>query len=133
MLEVYIDGASAGNPGLSGIGIYIKGEGQDLRISEAIEPTNNHSAEFQALVRGLEEAVKFTDGMVSVRSDSNVVVQSMEKEFTKNEQYAPFLQQALKLAKHFDLFFIKWIPDSSNRTADSLARQAIQVQKKSKG
>lgn len=133
MLEVYIDGASAGNPGLSGIGIYIKGEGQDVRISEAIDPTNNHSAEFQALIRGLEEAVKLTDGMVSVRSDSKVVVQSMEKEFTKNEQYAPLLQQSLTLAKHFDFFFIKWIPDSSNRTADTLARQAIQAQKNAKG
>lgn len=130
MLEVYIDGASAGNPGLSGIGIYIKGEGQDLRISEPIEPTNNHHAEFQALVRGLEEAAKLTTGLVSVRSDSTVVVQSMEKGFIKNEQYSPCLKKALKLAEHFDFFFIKWIADSTNKTADKLARQAILVQKR---
>ncbi|ARD49782.1 ribonuclease HI family protein [Sporosarcina sp. P33] len=133
MLEVYIDGASAGNPGLSGIGIHIKGEGQDVRISEPIEPTNNHHAEFQALVRGLEEAAKLTAGMVSMRSDSTVVVQSMEKEFVKNEQYAPYLKRALKLAATFDFFFIKWIADSTNKTADSLARQAILAQKKQKG
>ncbi|PIC63208.1 ribonuclease HI [Sporosarcina sp. P13] len=133
MLEIYIDGASAGNPGLSGIGVYIKGEGYDIRISEPIEPTNNHHAEFQALVRGLEEAVKLTTGMVSVRSDSNVVVQSLEKQFIKNEQYAPYVKIALQLAEQLDFFFIKWIPDSTNKTADALARQAIQAQKKAKG
>ena len=38
MLEVYVDGASAGNPGKSGIGIFIKGEGHNLKISEADRP-----------------------------------------------------------------------------------------------
>lgn len=130
MLEIYIDGASAGNPGLSGIGVFIKGEGHEVRISEPIEPTNNHQAEFQALIRGLEEAAKWTTGMVSVRSDSTVVVQSMEKQFIKNEHYAPYLKTALALAETFDFFFIKWIPDSTNKTADRLARQAILAQKK---
>ena len=51
MLEVYIDAASAGNPGPSGIGVYIKGEGHQIKISEYIGETNNHIAEFQALVR----------------------------------------------------------------------------------
>lgn len=133
VLEIYIDGASAGNPGLSGIGVYIKGEGHDVKISEPIEPTNNHTAEFQALLRGLEEAVKLTSGMVSVRSDSNVVVQAMEKEFIKNEEYAPYLKKAMKLTEQFDFFFIKWIPDHTNKTADLLARQAILQQKKAKG
>lgn len=129
MLEIYIDGASAGNPGLSGIGVFIKGEGHSVQISEPIEPTNNHSAEFQALVRGLEEAAVLTNGMVSVRSDSKIVVQSMEKEFVKNDEYAPYLKHALKLASQFEFFFIKWIPDSNNKAADSLARKAIRLQK----
>ena len=55
MIELYVDGASAGNPGKSGIGIFIKGEGHTLKLSEKIEPTDNHTAEFQALLRGMEE------------------------------------------------------------------------------
>ncbi|WP_338147517.1 ribonuclease HI, partial [Lysinibacillus fusiformis] len=54
MLEVYKDAASAGNPGTSGIGLFIKGEGHHIQISEYIGETNNHLAEFTALVRGLE-------------------------------------------------------------------------------
>lgn len=125
MLELYVDGASAGNPGKSGIGIFIKGEGHSLKISEPIEPTNNHSAEFQALLRGLEEAAKLTSGIVSARSDSQVVVMAVEKEFVKNEVYKEYLVKILDIASKFDFFFIKWIPDDENRAADALAREAI--------
>lgn len=125
MLEVYVDGASAGNPGKSGIGIYIKGEGHQLRISEPIAPTDNHSAEFQALLRGIEEAAKLTTGIVSVRSDSQIVVMAVEKEYVKRDAHKPILAQILTISKTFDFFFIKWISDADNRAADALAREAI--------
>lgn len=126
MLEVYIDAASAGNPGPSAIGIFIKGEGHQFKISESVGITNNHIAEFMALIRGLQEAAKLSTGIISVRSDSKIVVASIEKEFVKNEEYKPYLDKALKLTQQFDLFFIKWIPDSQNKAADALARQGIQ-------
>lgn len=125
MIELYVDGASAGNPGKSGIGIFLKGEGHHILLSEKIEPTDNHSAEFQALIRGLEEVAKRTTGIVSVRSDSQIVVQSVERQFVKNPLYKPYLADILKLADQFDLFFIKWIPTAENRAADALAKQAI--------
>ncbi|MEK3765358.1 MULTISPECIES: ribonuclease HI family protein [unclassified Solibacillus] len=125
MLEVYIDGASAGNPGPSGIGIFIKGEGHHIKISEPIGMTNNHIAEFTALIRGLEEALKIGATFVSMRSDSKIVVSSIEKEYVKNEEFKPFLLEALALIEQFDLYFIKWIPDKENKAADALAREAI--------
>ena len=93
MLEIYIDAASAGNPGPSGIGIFIKGEGHQIKIGEYIGETNNHIAEFTALVRGLEEAVKLGSQLVSMRSDSKIVVSSVEKEYVKNEEYKPYLNR----------------------------------------
>ncbi|WOV89059.1 ribonuclease HI family protein [Sporosarcina oncorhynchi] len=132
MIELYVDGASAGNPGKSGIGIYIKGEGRQLRISEPIEPTNNHTAEFTALLRGLEETENLTTGIVSARSDSKAVVSAVENEFVKNELHKEILHKILAITKKFDFFFIKWIPDAENRTADSLARQAIHKEKPSR-
>ncbi|MCG7343073.1 ribonuclease HI family protein [Sporosarcina sp. ACRSL] len=128
MLELYVDGASAGNPGKSGIGIFIKGEGQIVKLSEPIEPTNNHTAEFLALLRGMEEAAKLTTGIVSARSDSKAVVLAVEKEFVKNDVHKEYLQKILSIAKTFDFFFIKWIPDTENRAADALAREAIHRQ-----
>ncbi len=125
MLEVYIDGASAGNPGPSGIGLFLKGEGVQLKISEPIGITNNHQAEFIALVRGLEEAKKTGSTFISVRSDSKIVVSSIEKNYVKNEEFKPYLQHAQTLIEEFELFFIKWIPDKENKAADALARAAI--------
>lgn len=130
MLEVYIDAASAGNPGPSGIGVYIKGEGHQIKLSEYIGETNNHIAEFQALVRGLEEAIKLGSNLVSMRSDSKIVVSSVEKAYVKNDEFKPFLERALQLIEEIDLFFIKWIPDNQNKAADALAREAIQKYKK---
>ena len=129
MLEVYIDAASAGNPGPSGIGVYIKGEGHQIKISEYIGETNNHIAEFQALVRGLEEAIKLGSNLVSMRSDSKIVVSSVEKAYVKSADFKPFLDRALQLIEEIDLFFIKWIPDNQNKAADALAREAIQKNK----
>lgn len=125
MIELYVDGASAGNPGKSGIGIFIKGEGHTIKLSEKIEPTDNHTAEFQALLRGMEETSKLTSGMVSVRSDSQIVVMAVEKKFVKNEAHKEYLRKILEIANTFDFFFIKWIPDVENRAADALAREAI--------
>ncbi|MER1985343.1 MAG: ribonuclease HI family protein [Solibacillus sp.] len=129
MLEVYIDGASAGNPGPSGIGIFMKGEGLHEKISLRIPDTNNHIAEFTALVKGLEYARDTGSSFISMRSDSKIVVSSIEKAYVKNEEYKPYLEQALALIEQFDLFFIKWIPDKENKAADALARAAIQKEK----
>lgn len=125
MIELYTDGASAGNPGKSGIGIYIKGEGHHIKISEAIPSTNNHTAEFIALLRGLEEIKKLTTGIVSARTDSQAVVSAVEKNFVRNKEHKKTLAAITEITKAFDYFFIKWIPREENRTADLLARQGI--------
>ncbi|MEG0260894.1 MAG: ribonuclease HI family protein [Lysinibacillus sp.] len=129
MIELFIDAASAGNPGPSGIGLFIKGEGHHLQFSEFIGSTNNHIAEFTALVRGLEEVKKLGTSLVSIRSDSKIVVTSIEKEYVKNEEFKPYLEKALALIHTFDFCFIKWIPDDQNRAADALARAALQKAK----
>lgn len=125
MIELYTDGASAGNPGKSGIGVYIKGEGHLIKISESIEPTNNHTAEFLALLRGVQEVTKISKGIVSVRSDSQAVVIAVERESVKNEAHKLILSEILELASSFDYFFIKWIPSAENNVADALAREGI--------
>jgi len=125
VIELYVDGASAGNPGKSGIGVFIKGEGHTIKISEAIEPTNNHTAEFLALLRGMKEVAKLTTGIVAVRSDSQAVISAVEKKFTKNDFHKKYLEQILSIADSFEFFFIKWIPSSENRAADALAREGI--------
>ncbi|WP_174733941.1 reverse transcriptase-like protein [Mesobacillus harenae] len=124
MIEVYIDGASAGNPGPSGAGIFIKGNGEVIRRSIPLGIMSNHEAEFQAFILALEICLEKDLKTVSFRTDSELVNRAIEKEFVKNSLYVPLLEKALSLTSQFDLFFIKWIPSSENKTADELARKA---------
>ncbi|EKN69531.1 ribonuclease H [Neobacillus bataviensis LMG 21833] len=127
MIEIYIDGASAGNPGLSGAGIFIKGNGITEKYSVPLGNMTNHEAEFHAFIEALKICIKkgFIHSVVSFRTDSELVNKSFEKAFVKNKLYAPLLKEALDLTKEIDLFFMKWIPSSENKVADELARLAI--------
>jgi ribonuclease HI len=125
LIEVYIDGASAGNPGPSGAGIFIKGAGEVFRYSIPLGVMSNHEAEYYAFIKALEICFEKGFKVVSFRTDSQLVNTAVEKEFVKNKLYAPLLAQALELAGQFDLFFMKWIPSGENKAADELARKAI--------
>ncbi|MFB5194498.1 reverse transcriptase-like protein [Neobacillus sp. KR4-4] len=127
MIEVYIDGASAGNPGPSGAGIFIKGNGITEKYSIPLGNMSNHEAEYHAFIKALEICLEkgFQDSVLSFRTDSQLVNQAVEKEFVKNKLYTPLLEHALLLSKQIPLFFMKWIPSAENKVADELARQAI--------
>ncbi len=126
MIEVYTDAASRGNPGDSGIGIIIKSGKEYERYSYFIGEWANHEAEFHAVIKALEIcAEKFPDDVLSFRTDSKVVVDTIEKNHTKNEKFLPLLERIRQLSSCFPLFFIKWIPDRENKQADRLAKEAI--------
>lgn len=127
LIEVYIDGASAGNPGPSGAGIFIKGQGTADKYSIPLGAMTNHEAEYHAFIKALEICLEkgYTSTVISFRTDSELVNKAVEKEFVKNKLYAPLLEKALLLSKKFDLFFMKWIPSNDNKVADELARLAI--------
>lgn len=125
MIEVYIDGASAGDPGPSGAGVFIKGNGVVEKHSIPLGIITNHEAEYYALLKGLEICIKNDYKIVSFRTDSQLVDRAIAKEYVKNKKFAPLLEKAMELSKELDLFFIKWIPSSQNKVADELARQGI--------
>lgn len=56
--EIYIDGASAGNPGPSGIGVFIKYDGKAESFSIPLGSMSNHEAEFTALIEGMKICVE---------------------------------------------------------------------------
>lgn len=130
LIEVSFDGAASGSPGLSGGGVYIKmNDGGEVRHSFPLGMmSNNHEAEFAALVATLHFCLERGYRSVSFRTDSQLVDQALEKRYVKKAVYAHYLQEALGLIDQLDLFFCKWIPDHQNHNADSLARLAIRRQ-----
>lgn len=131
LIEVYIDGASAGNPGPSGAGIFIKGHGTAEKYSIPLGNMSNHESEYHAFIKALELCLEkgYSKSVVSFRTDSKLVSNAVEKEYVKNKLYSALLDEALHLSKQFDLFFIKWIPSIENKVADELARLAIRKNK----
>ena len=131
MFDVYIDGASAGNPGISGAGIWFKDE--DGIVKEHAIPLgvmSNHQAEFEALVHALRICKELNLTEVAIRTDSKLVDDAIEKQYVKNPLFQPYVKEALALISGFTLFFIRWIPSKSNKHADQLARKAILKQKR---
>jgi ribonuclease HI len=125
MIEIYVDGASAGDPGVSGAGVFIKGHGSAEQYSFPLGMMTNHEAEYHALIKGMEICIEKGYQIVSFRTDSQLVDRAVEKKFVKNQSFIPLLDRVLELANQFELFFIKWIPSKENKVADQLARQAI--------
>jgi ribonuclease HI len=125
LIEIYFDGASAGNPGPSGAGIFINDNGSVERHSLPLDIMSNHEAEFHAFLFALQIARDKGYQSVSFRTDSELINRAVEKEFVKNKAFAPLLDKALTLIAEFDLFFLKWIPSKENKNADELARAAI--------
>ncbi|WP_042222544.1 ribonuclease HI family protein [Oceanobacillus manasiensis] len=126
MIEVYTDGASRGDPGTSGAGIYIKQGKNKFEYAIPLGELSNHEAEFLAVIKALEICEeRFPGEIISIRSDSKLVVDVVEKNFTRNQNFKPFLEQINQKSTAFSYLFIKWIPEKQNPHADRLAKRAI--------
>jgi|SRR5690625_150076 len=128
MIVVFTDGSSSGNPGLSGAGIYIKAEGKIYEYAIPLQKMSNHEAEFQAVLEALKICEKkFPDEILSFQTDAQIVVDTLEKKYTKNSNFQPLFQAISEKTRKFPHFFIKWIPSKQNFHADRLAKKAIQM------
>ena len=128
MITVFTDGASNGNPGYSGAGLYINDEGHIYEHSIPLGYMSNHEAEFHAVIKALEICnEKFPNHILAFQTDSKIVVDTIEKNYTKNNAFQPLLKHIQSKAKKHPHFFIKWIPSRQNSHADQLAKRAIQT------
>ncbi len=128
-LRIYIDAATRGNPGKSGIGVVIC-DGQDKRvkkISEYIGVTTNNVAEYSALLYALQEALIMKVEEVVVFTDSELVAKQVSGEYmVKNEDLKRLRKQVDHLTKGFEKVDIQFIKRERNKSADTLANQAIE-------
>jgi len=128
LIEVYTDGASRGNPGLSGAGIYLKAHHRVYEYAYPLKQMSNHEAEMHAVIHALNICQeKFPNAIISCRSDSQIVVDMIEKNHTKNRTFLPLLRKIQNKAETFPYFFIKWIPQKENYHADRLAKKALDI------
>lgn len=125
----WIDGASSGNPGPSGIGVLLQdGEGRILNeVSEYLgSDRTNNQAEYAALIKALELSRKKVDE-VRVHSDSELLVRQMSGQYSVNSgNLKKLYREAKKLESEFQEVEYKHVPREENSIADALAKKAIE-------
>jgi ribonuclease HI len=133
-LTIYIDGASKGNPGPSGIGVVVcSGKETIKNISSYIGNSTNNAAEYTALIYALQEALKLKAQSLEINTDSQLLSRQLNRVYkVKNPNIAGLYNQVLHLKEGFKEVVIINIPREQNRGADKLANQAIKEQFKNK-
>jgi ribonuclease HI len=126
-LEIYIDGASKGNPGPAGIGVIISQSGEVIKnISRYIGTATNNIAEYTALIHALEEALILKAEYLKINSDSELLCRQIKKEYkVRDPDIAVLYNQAVHLISAFGEVSLQHIPRENNRGADKLANQAL--------
>lgn len=122
MAQLFIDAATRQNPFESSIGFVIKDDTQVLEFGRYLGAVDNHEAEWTSLIEGIKQAQLLDIQTLIIKSDAKVVVDSVNKSYTKNPNFKPYLDQFKQLEQHFELILIDWIPREQNKHADHIAR-----------
>ncbi len=128
-LDIYIDGASKGNPGHAGAGVVICQDGEVIKnISVYIGKATNNFAEYSALIYALEEALILKADSLKIYTDSQLLCRQLKKEYKiKSENIIGLYQQALRLVSAFKQVNFQDIPREQNCGADKLATKAVKA------
>ena len=123
--EIYIDGASRGNPGDSGIGILFKNNEQ-YNFKKYIGIGTNNNAEYTALITALEIALNSKLLKLIVHTDSMLVANQINGSWkVKDPEIRILFSKAKKLIEKLEDFSITHIRREYNSEADLLANEAI--------
>ncbi|XP_062075770.1 uncharacterized protein LOC133779888 [Humulus lupulus] len=122
---MHTDGAS--NSQGANIGVILEAP-SGLKIEEAIrleQFATNNEAEYEALIYGLELARDIGIKRLSVRGDSQLMIEQAAGNFdTKAPYLASLLQKVTDLRSHFHQFELVQVSREQNQKADALAKLA---------
>ncbi|MBA3052107.1 MAG: ribonuclease HI family protein [Candidatus Omnitrophota bacterium] len=134
VVECFVDGAAAPNPGPAGAGAVLSRDSRVIaEVSRYLGIKTNNQAEYSALILALDEAAKIKEDFSSLRvySDSLLMVNQINGLWrVKDAEIAALLFQVknkieiIKSKKNASLSFTH-IARSKNKTADALSVLAI--------
>ncbi len=134
-IKLYTDGSSRGNPGNGGYGAILLWGCHKKELSQGYKHTTNNRMELMGVIAGLE-AIKKMEVPVIVYSDSQYIVNAVEKGWLKNwiktdfkggKKNADLWKRYHALAKNFSIKFV-WVKGHAdnpyNNQCDLLATTA---------
>ncbi len=128
MHRLYTDGASRGNPGKGGAGAVLYDEqGKTVSgVKDFLGVCTNNTAEYKALILGLEEALRNGCSKLRIFMDSELLVRQINGSYrVKNENLKILMKEVRKLLSLFDEYAVEHVERNKNKVADQLANEAI--------
>lgn len=127
MYTAYIDGASRGNPGPSGIGVVIyKDNTPMVEISKYIGIQTNNIAEYSALLELLDNLIDRNILKIKAYSDSELIVNQINGNYkVRNMKLIKLYNEAKLKINKLEYFKFSHVKRESNSHADKLANIAI--------
>lgn len=125
--ELYVDGASRGNPGPAGIGVVaFNGSAAPAhQLSKPIGQATNNVAEYLALIYALHWALGAGYTAIAVKTDSELLVRQIHGQYRVREPHLRlFHDLAQDLFGHFARWSLAHVPREQNTQADRLAAAA---------
>jgi ribonuclease HI len=131
-LTIRTDGGARGNPGPAAAGIVIKDpQSQQTLLARGyfLGKTTNNVAEYEGVLKGLEEAQKLGGTNLQIFCDSELVVRQLNGQYkVKKAHLLNYYENIKTLISQFDKVTISHVPRSQNAHADALVNQALDKQ-----
>jgi ribonuclease HI len=126
-ITAFVDGASRGNPGPAGYGVFMTTDaGEIIEVCGYLGTTTNNVAEYAGLLEALAVAQSEGATELEVVSDSLLLVQQMLGKYrVKHPNLVPLYQKAKTLTRGFHRFSIRHTLRAGNKDADRLANKAV--------
>lgn len=127
-LVIHVDGGARGNPGPAGAGVSIT-EAEGAPVFEAgyfLGHQTNNAAEYEALIRALQQVQRLNAGGVVVHSDSELLVKQMTGAYqVKNARLQGLYERVQMLLLKIPRWSFRHVRREQNRRADELANLAM--------
>lgn len=126
--EMYFDGCSKGNPGLSGAGAVIYKNGEEIWANSYFvsDSATNNVAEYFGLIRGLKRAIKMNIHSLKIKGDSQLIIKQMTGQYqVKSESMIELYEIAKKMEEEFENISYEHVYRKYNKRADQLSNEGL--------
>ena len=126
-IKLFVDGAADLHTKTAGIGGVFYRNGDELySFSEFIGNATNNEAEYNALIKGLEEAINLNILDIEIFADSELVVKQINGQYkVRNERMQKLNTQVNILLRKMNNWSVSHIPREKNSAADKLSKDGM--------
>jgi phosphoribosylglycinamide formyltransferase-1 len=129
---IHTDGGSRGNPGPAAAGFVLEDIDGRRLLAKAffLGETTNNVAEYTALIKALEAALKLGTRHATVHTDSELMVRQLSGAYkVRSEAIRPLFERVNDLRSQFESCLVRHVMREKNEDADRIVNQAMDARR----